>query len=124
MAIQSGMKVADIKTEAYLQNITDIHLHSYKLREIEPNSSMSVIYTLSIAILLLLFIAITNYVNLTIGMAVFSDKYLYVSKVFGSSRWMKMKYFLSEGIIITMISIIAADLLYPLHTLPFKNILH
>jgi len=111
IAIQSGRKVVDIKTEAYLQNITDIHLHSYKLREIEPNSNMSVIYTLSIAILLLLFIAITNYVNLNIGMAVFSDKYLHVSKVFGSSRWMKMKYFLSEGIIIAIISIVICGLI-------------
>jgi putative ABC transport system permease protein len=104
-AIQSGTRVADVKTEAHLQNIRDIHLHSYKLREIEPNSNMSVIYTLSIAILLLLFIAITNYVNLNIGMAVFSDKYFYVSRVFGSSRMMKMKYLLAEGIIITLVSI-------------------
>jgi putative ABC transport system permease protein len=105
-AIQSGKKVQEIKTEAYLQNITDIHLHSDKLREIEPNNNMSVIITLSIAVLLLLFIAITNYVNLNIGMAVFSDKYLYVSKVFGSSRWMKMKYFLYEGILIAVISVV------------------
>ncbi len=39
-------------------------------------------------------------------MAVFSDKYLYVSKVFGSSPWMKLKYFFSEGIIIAVISIV------------------
>ncbi len=110
-AIQLGKKVAEIKTEAYLQNITDIHLHSDKLREIEPNSNMSVIITLSVAVLLLLFIAITNYVNLNIGMAVFSDKYLYISKVFGSSRWMKMKYFLSEGIIIAILSIVICGLI-------------
>jgi putative ABC transport system permease protein len=111
IAIQSGSKVSDIKTDAFLQNIRDIHLHSFKLREIEPNSNMSVIYTLSIAILLLLFIAITNYVNLNIGMAVFSDKYFYVSRVFGSSRWMKMKYLLSEGIIIFLISFFLCGLI-------------
>jgi len=106
IAIQSGKKVIDIKSKAYLQNITYLHLHSNKLREIELNSNMSVIFTLSVAVLLLLFVAITNYVNLNIGMAVFSDKYLYISKVFGSSSWMKMKYFLSEGIIIAIISIV------------------
>ncbi len=105
-AIQSGRKVAEMKTEAHLQNITDIHLKSDKLRELEPNSNMSVIITLSVAVLLLLFIAITNYVNLNIGMAVYSDKYLYVSRVFGSSPWMKLKYFLSEGIIIAAVSIV------------------
>ena len=110
-AMQLGKKVAEIKTDAYLQNITDIHLRSDKLREIEPNSNMSVIITLSVAVLLLLFIAITNYVNLNIGMAVFSDKYLYISKVFGSSRWMKMKYYLSEGIIIAILSIVFCGLI-------------
>jgi putative ABC transport system permease protein len=67
---------------------------------------MTVIITLSVAALLLLFTAITNYVNLNIAMAVFSDKYLYINKVFGSSRWMKLKYFLSEGIIIAVISVV------------------
>jgi putative ABC transport system permease protein len=104
--IQQGKKVGEIKTKAFLQHITDIHLHSDKLREIEPNSNMSVIFALAIAALLLLFIAITNYVNLNIGMAVFSDKYLHVSKVFGSSSWMELKYFFSEGIIIAAISIV------------------
>ncbi len=105
-ATLSGRKVTEIKEKAYLQNIAGIHLHSDKLREIEPNSNMSVIITLSIAALLLLFIAITNYVNLNIGMAVFSDKFLYVSKVFGSSAWMKVKYYLSEGIIIAGLSVL------------------
>jgi putative ABC transport system permease protein len=104
-ARQSGSRITEIKSQAFLQHITDIHLHSDKLREIEPNNNLSVIITLSIAALLLLFTAITNYVNLNMGMAVFSDKYIYVSQVFGSSRWMKLKYFLYEGIIIAVMSI-------------------
>jgi putative ABC transport system permease protein len=99
-------KTEEVKTEAHLQKISDIHLHSNKLREIEANSSMSVIYTLSIAALILLFIALTNYSNLNVGMAGFSDKYLFVSKVSGSSGWMNLKYFLCEGIIIVMASIV------------------
>ena len=99
-------KTEEGKTEAHLQKISDIHLHSNKLREIEANSNMSVIYTLSVAALILLFIAMTNYSNLNIGMADFSDKYLFVSKVFGSSGWMNLKYFFSEGIIIVLASIV------------------
>jgi putative ABC transport system permease protein len=98
------IKTQELKIEAHLQNIRDIHLHSKKLREIEANSNISVIYTLSIAALILLFIAITNYSNLNIGMADFSYKYLYVSKVLGSSNWLILKYFLFEGIIIVMAS--------------------
>jgi hypothetical protein len=84
-------KTEEIKIEAHLQNITDIHLHSNKLREIEANSNMSVIYTLAVASLILLFIAITNYSNLNIGMADFSDKFLFISKMWGSATWMNLK---------------------------------
>jgi putative ABC transport system permease protein len=89
---------------AHLQKITDIHLHSNKLREIEPNRDMSVIYTFSVAALILLLIALANYANLSIGMAYFSDKYLFISKVSGSSGWTTLKYFLSEGIIVATVS--------------------
>ncbi len=106
IAIQTGKKVIEIKTKAYLQKITNIHLHSNKFREIEPNSNMSVIFTLSVAVLLILLMAITNYVNLNISMAVFNEKYLYINNVFGSSKWMKIKYFISESIIIAIISIV------------------
>lgn len=99
------IKTDEIKTDAYLQRISDIHLHSNKLREIEPNSSMSVIYTLSIASLILLLIALANYANLNIGMAYHSDKFLFISKVSGSSVWMTLKYFIIEGIIIFIVSV-------------------
>jgi putative ABC transport system permease protein len=95
----------EIKAEAYLQKVTDIHLHSNKLREIEPNSSMSVIYTLSIASLILLMIALANYANLNIGMTYYSDKYLFISKISGSSVWMTLRYFMTEGIIIFIVSV-------------------
>lgn len=99
-------KTEEIKIEAHLQNISDIHLHSNKLREIEANSNMAVIYTLSLSALILLLIALANYANLNIGMKDFTDKYLFISKVSGSSIWMNLKYFLSEGIIIVLASIV------------------
>lgn len=101
----------EIKTDAHLQNISDIHLHSRKTREIEANSNMSVIYSFSIAALLLLFIALINYANLNIGMAGYSDKYLFVSKVFGSSNRMHLNYFLTEGIVIAMASMVCSGII-------------
>lgn len=94
--------------EVHLQRIADIHLHSSKLREIEPNGNMSVIYALSIAALILLLIAYSNYMNLTIGMAGFSDKLLFISKVSGSSGWMTLRYFLYEGMIILVLSAVVS----------------
>jgi putative ABC transport system permease protein len=103
-------KTENFDIECHLQRITDIHLHSNKLREIESNSNMSVIYTLSLAALILIFIAITNYSNLNIGMAGFSDKYLFISKVAGTSVWMILKFFLIEGVIIVLASIVISGI--------------
>jgi putative ABC transport system permease protein len=103
-----GDKTGEIKIEAHLQKIPDIHLHSDKLREIETNRDMSVIYTLSIAALILLLIALANYANLNLGMTGFSDKYLFVSKVWGCSNQMSLKYFLYEGIIIVIASVLVS----------------
>ncbi len=68
-------------TEVHLQKMTDIHLHSHKLREIEANGNIRNIYVLGIAALILLLISISNYANLNIGMAGFSAKYLFVNKL-------------------------------------------
>jgi putative ABC transport system permease protein len=102
-------KADELEIEAHLQKISDIHLHSNKLREIEPNSNMSAIFTLAIAALVLLFIAVTNYSNLNIGMAGFSDKFLFIRKVSGSSVWMNLQFFLFEGIIIVITSVILSS---------------
>ncbi len=99
------------EVEAYLQNIADIHLNSKKTREIEPNGNMSVVYSFAIAALLLLFIALINYANLNIGMAGYSDKYLFVGKVFGASNRMQMNYFLSEGVVIALVSLACSGII-------------
>jgi putative ABC transport system permease protein len=110
------IKSDDVKTEAHLQKISDIHLHSNKMREIESNRDMSVIYSLSLAALMLLLIALANLTNLNMGMAGFSDKYLFVSKVSGSSSWMTLRYFLLEGVLIIIASfLISVFMVLPAH---------
>ncbi len=98
------------KLKLHLQKLTDIHLHSSKLREIEPNGNMVVIYAFSIAALVLLLTALANYANLNIGMAGFSDKYLFVSKVCGASGLMLLRYFFYEGTIIVVFSVLTGVL--------------
>jgi putative ABC transport system permease protein len=114
-----NMKPGEVNAEAHLQKISEIHLHSNKLREIEPNRDMTVIYSISIAALMLLLIALANYSNLNTGMAGFSDKFLFVSKVAGSSVWITLKYFLTEGAIIIMASYVTGALI----TLPAQIVI-
>lgn len=103
----------------FLQNIEDIHLHSHKLREIETNSDVSVIYTFFIAAGVLLLIALINFANLNIGMASFSDKYLFVSKTFGASRGMNLKYFFTESLIILLATIVLSSFII----IPVQNLI-
>lgn len=90
----------EFNTTVYLQKITDIHLKSHKLREIESNGNMRNVYVLTIAALMLLIISISNYANLNIGMSGFSSKYLYVNKILGSSKKSAILYFLYEGLVV------------------------
>lgn len=98
----------EVKIEAFLQPISDIHLRSSKTREIEANSTMSVVYSFSLAALLLLFIAMINYANLNIGMAGYSDRFLFIGKVFGSSNRKQLEYFLLEGLAIATLSLLCS----------------
>ena len=110
-ATQFEMDLDEVDTEAHLQPLTDIHLHSKKTREIEPNSSMAVIYSFSLAALLLLFIALINYANLNMGMAGYSDKYLFIGKVFGSSKRMQVKHFLFESLVIALATLVLSGII-------------
>lgn len=92
----------------HLQFITDIHLQSDKMREIEPNSDKVVVYTLAAAILLLLCIALINYANLNKGMAVFGQKFLHLSQVMGATPGVRKKYFITEALVITLLSLLVS----------------
>lgn len=99
------------KKTAYLQKLTDIHLHSDKLREIETNGNMTNIVVLSIAALILLLISISNYASLNLGMASFNGKFLAINKILGSSKHTNLKYFLTESLIILSASMLITILI-------------
>jgi putative ABC transport system permease protein len=109
------------KMDVYLQNISDIHLHSHKLREIEPNSNVSVVYTFFIAAAILLLIALINYSNLNLGMAGFSERYLFVSKTFGSSARKHLKYFFVESLVVLAASLVLSFIIVVLAHQAIRN---
>lgn len=88
--------------DAHVMNIQDLHLKSNLLREIEPNGKMTSIYVFSIAALILLFISMSNFTNLSLGMAGYLRKFLALNQVLGSSKRIKFKYFLIESLLIVL----------------------
>ncbi|MFO7369178.1 MAG: ABC transporter permease [Bacteroidales bacterium] len=99
-------KYEPLTWQVYLQKITDIHLYSHKLREIEENSDISNVYVLIFAAIILVLISMSNYANLNIGMASYQSKFLYINSILGSSRKTNLSYFLYEGIAITILTLI------------------
>ncbi len=91
----------------YLQKITDIHLKSDKLREIESNGNMTNVYVLSIAALVLLLISLSNFVSLNTGMSGFNFKFININRILGSGRNTRFRYFAIESFYIVIISVVA-----------------
>jgi len=106
LAANSEQTIEEIQTKAHLQKITNIHLHSDKLREIETNGNITNIYVLAIAALILLLISMSNFASLNLGMAGFSNKFMAVNRVLGSSKNTNLRYFLTESLMIVALSVV------------------
>ncbi len=122
LAEQFEQSKDEFNTEVHLQKIGDIHLHSHKFREIESNGSIRNIYVLAIAAIILLVISIGNYANLNMGMLSFSARYLFVTKLLGSSKRSIILYFLIEAIMILAATFLLTGMIAtPLNLLIIKN---
>ena len=87
-----------------LQPLTSIHLQSNLDYEISPNSSLSRIYIFSAIGLLILFIAIINYVNLATARASSRIKEIGIRKTLGSGRWQLTALFITEAALVTLMA--------------------
>ncbi len=94
-----------VPSKLHLQNISDIHLKSDKLREIENNGNMSNIYVLAVAAIVLLLISLSNFASLNMGMSVFNLKFININRILGSNKNTNLKYFTIESLHILAISI-------------------
>jgi putative ABC transport system permease protein len=87
-----------------LQPLTSIHLQSNLDYEISPNSSLSRIYIFSAIALLILFIAIINYVNLATARASSRVKEIGIRKTLGSGKLQLVILFITEAALVTLLA--------------------
>ncbi len=106
LAQATNQPLDKIQTQAYLQKLTDIHLKSDKLREIEANSNTSNVLVLAIAAAILLLISMSNVASLNLGMAGFNQKLFKVNQLLGSSKLIILAYFFLEGLLLTALAMI------------------
>lgn len=89
-----------------LQPITDIHLHSKLRWELEANSSIAYIYIFSATAFFILLLACINFVNLSTARSSKRAREVGMRKVLGGTRGQLVGQFLSESLLISVISLL------------------
>jgi putative ABC transport system permease protein len=107
--IQKLMKIDDYTME--LQPLTSIHLHSDLQFEISANSSISRVYMFVAIALLILIIAIINYINLSTARSLSRVREVGVRKVVGSGKPQLAAMFITESVLVTIIAALIAVLI-------------
>ncbi|MBV9962630.1 MAG: ABC transporter permease [Parafilimonas sp.] len=116
--IAKEMGVTNYRIE--LQPLTSIHLHSNLDYELSTNSSISRVYMFIAIAVLILMIALINYMNLSTARSTIRVREIGIRKVIGSTRNNLVGLFISEALLITFIAAAIAFVLVKL-SLPFFN---
>lgn len=120
-----GVTMSQFKTSGNtlsfeLQPLTAIHLHSNLNGELEANGDVRYVYIFGAVALFMLLIACINFINLSTAGAGKRAREVGIRKVLGSLRRQLVGQFLTESLLLTIIStLIALGLVY--WALPFFN---
>ena len=110
------------KAEFLIQPLTSIHLKSELVGEISPNSDIQYIYIFSAIAMFILILACVNFMNLSTARSAERAKEVGIRKVLGSYKIHLVRLFLSESIIIALISIILSLVINQILLSPFNNL--
>jgi putative ABC transport system permease protein len=103
-----------------LTPLKDIHLHSDRLVELSPNNDVQVVYIFSLVAVLILVIACINFMNLSTARSANRAKEVGVRKVLGTQRSHLINQFLTESVLMSVLSFALALGLAAL-LMPFFN---
>ena len=107
--IQPIMQVKDYRLE--LQPLTSIHLHSNLAFELGTNGSISRVYGFIALAVLILVIAIINYMNLSTARAAARVREIGIRKVVGSGRGSIAGMLIAEALLVTGLAAVIAGML-------------
>lgn len=109
---------------SYLQKITDIHLSNNILYELGRSGDIQYLYIFGIIALIILFITVTNYINLSVALYSKRKNEIGMRKVMGAPRESITWQFLSEAILLCLISLPLSLLLLQLGIPYFNQIMN
>ena len=119
-SMEKLMEENELKGEFFLQPLRDIHLHSDLVAEMEATSDIKYVYIFTAIALFILIIASINYMNLSTARSAGRAREVGIRKVLGSFRSQLMRQFLSESMMLCLVSLLIALGLVRL-TLPSFN---
>ena len=99
-------KSKEFLKELFVQPLTQIHLKSNLIAEIEPNGNGTFVYIFIGIALLILLIACINFINLATALAVNRSKEVGMRKVMGALRKNLIPQYLGESFVVAFISLI------------------
>jgi len=105
-----------------LQPLTSIHLNSNLDYELGNNGNITYVYVFGVVALLILVIAVINYVNLTTARSSIRIKEIGVRKVIGSSKKQLIMMFFAESVLFALIAALIASVMVQF-LLPYFNLL-
>ncbi len=91
-----------------LQPIKDIYLHSNLEGEIKPNGNITYVYIFISSAIFILLIACINFMNLSTARSTERAKEVGIRKVLGSIRSQLIGQFITESVLLTVVSFIVA----------------
>jgi putative ABC transport system permease protein len=106
-----------------LEPLKDIHLKGAPQYQIEPSGSITTVYIFAVIALLILVIAIINYINLATAKSAGRAKEVGIRKVSGSDKTGLILQFVGESLVIVTIATIIASLLVLVITPSFNHLI-
>ncbi|REG82542.1 ABC transporter permease [Algoriphagus antarcticus] len=105
-----------------VMSVQDIHLNSHLLREHESNAYQSNIYIFSLVAAFVLLLACINFMNLATAKAGLRSMEVGVRKVMGSQKSQLIYQFLTEALILVLISMAISLVIVALSNEPFNQL--
>jgi putative ABC transport system permease protein len=106
-----------------LEPLKDIHMKGATQYNLEPPGSLSTVYIFIAIAVMILVIAVINYVNLATAKSVSRAKEVGVKKVAGATRYGLVSQFLGESLLIVVIAALLSLVLVYVLTPAFNNLI-
>jgi putative ABC transport system permease protein len=113
--------IVDGRFRFRLQAMNDIHLHSNIMWELGTNGNILYVYIFLTAALLILVVACVNFMNLSTARSLKRAKEVGIRKAIGVQRKQLIIQFLTESVVLTLLSAIIAILIFYAFLPAFNN---